>query len=270
MRRGFRILPLWLLLALSAACVTAVQRKLDRDRSVHFVQTRPVFLPNGRLLRWMSMGHASSFADALWIQSVLYVGRRTLEDENPYYRHAIERGTLDRELANVSQREVRIPSNPGFETLHAKLQRGFKSRGLVRDIYPLLDRVTTLDPHFIHPYVFGGVYLLMDTGELDAAESLLLKGHRENPGSWQLAFYLGWYYWMFRGDVDKSRAYMERAVALPGCPDYVFSLLRGVTRQANAWDLTIQYLRGILESTDNPEMRKKIQKELDALEAARK
>ncbi|MBN2202492.1 hypothetical protein JW777_11095 [bacterium] len=270
MRRGTRFLPLWILLALFAAGVTAVQRKLDRDRSVHFVDTRPVFLPNGKLLRWMSMGHTASFADVLWIQSVLYFGRRTLEDENPYYRYAIERGMLARELAGVSRPEVRIPSNPGFETLHTKLHRGFVSRGLVREIYPLLDRVTTLDPHFIHPYIFGGVYVLMDTGELDAAESLLLRGHRENPGSWKLAFYLGWYYWMFRGDVDQSRAYMERAVAVPGCPDYVFSLLRGVTRQANAWDLTIQYLRGILESTDNPEIRKKIQKELEALEEARK
>jgi hypothetical protein len=137
-------------------------------------------------------------------------------------------------------------------------------------VYPLLDRVTTLDPHFIDPYIFGGVYVLMSTGELDAAENLLLKGHRENPGSWKIAFYLGWYYWMYRGDTAKSRAYMERAAGIPGCPDYVFSLLTAVTRQAGTRDLTIQYLKGILESTDNPEVRKKIQRTLDALEAARK
>lgn len=270
MRRGTRFVPFWILLALSAACVTAVQRRLDRDRSVHFVDTRHVFLPNGRLLRWMSMGHAASFADALWIQSVLYYGRRVAEEDNPYYMHALREGTLEREMERVRQPEVKIAINPGFDALQSNLFRGFRNRGLYRDIYPLLDRVTTLEPHFVDPYIFGGIYVLMDTGELDAAESLLLKGHRENPGSWQLAFYLGWYYWMFRGDVDRSRAYMEGAVALPGCPDYVFSLLRGVTRQANAWDLTIQYLSGLLESTDNPEIRKKIQKELDALEAARK
>ncbi|MDM7924801.1 MAG: hypothetical protein QUS35_02180 [bacterium] len=270
MRRVFRFLPLWLLLALSAACVTAVQRKLDKDRAVHFVDTRPVFLPNGRLLRWMSMGHAASFADALWIQSVLYFGRRVMDDENPYYMYALRQGMLERELEAVKRPEVRLPVNPGMEALQSHLYFGFRERGMVGDVYPLLDRVTTLDPHFIDPYIFGGVYVLMSTGELDAAESLLLKGHRENPGSWKLAFYLGWYYWMYRADLDKSRSYMERAVAVPGCPDYVFTLLRGVTRQADAWDLTIQYLRGILESTDNPEIRKKIQKELDALEAARK
>ncbi len=270
MRRGIRLLPLWILLVLSAACVTAVQRKLDRDRSVHFVDTRPVFLPNGKLLRWMSMGHTASFADALWIQSVLYFGRRVMDHDNPYYMYALRQGMLDREMERVKRPEVHLPVNPGFEVLHSHLFFGFKERGMVGDVYPLLDRVTTLDPHFIDPYIFGGVYVLMSTGELDAAESLLLKGHRENPGSWKLAFYLGWYYWMYRGDADQSRVYMERAVALPGCRDYVFSLLKGVSRQADKLDLTVQYLRGVLESTDNPEIRKKIQKELEALEAARK
>jgi hypothetical protein len=270
MRSGTRLLPYWILLVLSAACVTAVQRKLDRDRSVHFVDTRPVFLPNGKLLRWMSMGHTASFADALWIQSVVYFGRRVMDDENPYYMYALRQGTLGREMERIRQPEMKLPVNPGFEALQANLFRGFRGRGTVRDIYPLLDRVATLDPHFIDPYIFGGIYVLMNTGELDAAENLLLKGHRENPGSWKIAFYLGWYYWMYRGDSGRSRMYMERAVGIPGCPDYVFSLLSAVTRQAGAWEVTIQYLKGIMASTDNPEVRKKIQKTLDILEAARK
>jgi hypothetical protein len=263
--------PLWILLIPLAAGVCAIQYSMDRHRTVSFVDTRPVFLPNGRLLRWMSMGYPGFAGDILWIRSVLYYGRRIQEDENPYLQYALKMGTLSAELERVRRsNDVVLPSNPGLEELQKRLFNGFQSRGLVDYIYPMLDRVTAVDPHFEFPYLFGGVYVLMDTGDLDDAEALLQKGLRENPGSWKIAFHLGWYYWMYRGDTEKSRVYMQKAVSVPGCPEFVFSLLQGVTRQAGSLELTIGYLKGIMESTDNLEMRDKIQQTLNALEAARK
>jgi tetratricopeptide (TPR) repeat protein len=271
MKNRIRTFAPWMVLTLLAGGIHAVQRSMDRYRTVHFVDTRPVFLPNGRLLRWMSMGYPGSVGDVLWIRSVLYYGRRIQEDENPYFLYSQKMGTLGKELERVRRpAELVLPANPGLEALRERLFNGFQSRGLVDFIYPLLDRVTTVDPHFEAPYVFGGVYVLMDTGDLDEAEALLQKGLRQNPESWLIAFHLGWYYWMYRGDTERCRTCLERAVSLPGCKDYVFSLLQGVTARAGAVDLTIQYLEGLLESTDNPDMKAKIGRTLETLKAASK
>jgi hypothetical protein len=269
-KRTIRKPPLWVLLILLAAGIHAIQRSMDRHRTVSFVDTRPVFLPNGRLLRWMSMGYPGFVGDILWIRSVLYYGRRIQEDENPYFQYASKMGTLSAELERVHRsNEIVLPSNPGLEELHKRLFNGFQSRGLVDYVYPMLDRVTTVDPHFEFPYLFGGVYVLMDTGDLDDAEALLQKGFRENPDSWKIAFHLGWYYWMYRGDAEKSRAYMQKAVSTPECPEFVFSLLQGVTRQTGALEMTIRYLEGLMESTDNPEMKARIEKTLEQMEQVR-
>jgi hypothetical protein len=61
---------------------------------------------------------------------------------------------------------------------------------------------------------------------------------------------------------------MIQAVGKPGCASYVYDLLGGVTREANQEAVTLSYLRGLLESTDNPEIRKRIESVLKKLESA--
>jgi hypothetical protein len=263
--RRFRIFLTALLVPIAFG-VHALQDALDARRSIHFVDLNPVFLPNGRMLRWMSMGYSGLFGDWLWLRSVLYYGRRAMDEDNPYLAYSNEKGTLKKELKPVNRPVPQFrPDQKIQKALMHNLFR-FENSGLVDYIYPLLDRVTTVDPHFIFPYIFGGVYVLMDTGDLDAAEALLRRGTKENPDSWQLTFYLGWFYWMYRGDENKSRQYMLEAAGKPGCATYVYDILKGLSKYTNTVELTRSYLKGIYQSTDNPEVRSRIEKILNDLE----
>jgi hypothetical protein len=265
-RRRFQTLLAACLVPLALA-VHGLQQSIDGRRRIHFVDSAPVFLPNGKLLRWMSMGYPGLVGDWLWIRSVLYYGRRAMDDENPYYLYASRTRNLDAEMRAVRRDTVnRAGARRVSKWLPPNLAR-FENRGLMDDIYPLLDRVTTVDPHFLLPYIFGGVYVLMDTGDLDDAEALLKKGFRQNPDSWQMAFYLGWLSWAYRDDPAGSREYMIQAVGKPGCPPYVSSLLSGVTREADQVEITRSYLRSILESTENPDIRARIESVLESLES---
>jgi hypothetical protein len=269
--RRFQIVSIALLVLLALG-VHGLQLRLDAHRSVHFVDRTPVFLPNGKLLRWMSMGYSGLVGDWLWLRSVLYFGRRALDEENPYYAVAKQRNAVESELRTVDRTVPQFRKDTPSRGGSLKILNRFDSRGLVDDIYPLLDRVTTVDPHFLFPYIFGGVYVLMDTGNLDDAEALLRKGLKENPESWKMPFYLGWIYWMYRGDPIQSREFMIQAVGKPECPEYVYRILGGVSREANEETLTRAYLEGILESIENPDIRSKIEallKQLDVQQSMR-
>jgi hypothetical protein len=264
-RRWFHAVLIALLAAL-ALSVHGLQGSLDAHRSLRFVDQTRVFLPNGKLLRWMSMGYSGMVGDALWLRSVLYYGRRAMDDDNPYYVYAYKKNTVESEMRSVDRTAPLNRTRRRISKMIPPVLSRFESRGLVDDIYPLLDRVTTVDPHFIFPYIFGGLYVLMDTGDLDNAEALLKKGLSQNPDSWQIPFYLGWISWAYRGDPAKSRGYMIQAVGKPGCAPYVDDLLAGVTREANQEAVTRSYLRGILNSTENPDIRARIESILENLE----
>ena len=262
----------WMLgLVLPALLVYRTQRELDNMRSIHFVDRRPVFLPNGKTLVAITMGHRASVGDWLWIRTVLYYGRRVVDTENPYYALALRHGTFKQETAVLSE------PDPATSQPLLKIQRDmsrnlyrFESRGLVEYIYPMLDRVTTVDPHFIFPYLFGGVYVLMDTGEIDAALSLLDKGYAANPQSWELPFYLGWINWMYKSDLQKTYQYLLEAVGKPGCRSFVMYLLRGVSQNLNRNEMTRLYLLSLHESTDNVDVKKRIEAALEELSKSAK
>jgi hypothetical protein len=201
------------------------------------------------------------------MRSVLYYGRRAADEDNPYYVLSQKRNTLESEMIAVRRDAPEFLNDRRTSKFLPPSLFRFESRGLVENIYPLLDRVTTVDPHFVFPYIFGGLYVLMDTGDLEDAEALLKKGLRQNPDSWQIPFYLGWVSWAYRGDPAKSREYMIQAVGKPGCATYVYDLLGGVTREANQEAITRSYLRGILESTDSPEIHSRIESVIKKLES---
>jgi len=255
-----------LALALLGFVVFQTQSALDRSRTIRFVDTRPVFLPKGEVLKWLSMGYRGLMSDWLWIRTVLYYGRRVMEDENPYFEYAVRTGSLEAELNKV--RAISAPQDTMLQLnkeLAHLLYRG-EHRGLVVYIYPMLERITTIDPHFIFPYIFGGIYVLMDTGEVDAAQRLLEKGLRANPERWEFSFYLGWIEWMYKGNLERTNQYLMEAVGKEDCPEYVGSLFTGLSRRLGHEDMTKLYLESMLESTDNPDVRKRIQELIEHIE----
>ena len=77
----------------------------------------------------------------------------------------------------------------------------------------VFDILTTLDPSFLPAYVFGAFALAQEGGDFPAAERLMLKGLAANPTSGELAFQLGFLYYVRPGGRDLQRAaeYFEQA-----------------------------------------------------------
>ncbi|MBN2414299.1 hypothetical protein JXO52_00570 [bacterium] len=257
------------LIILLAAAVQLSRIEIDREREIHFIDKSPQFLPRGETLKWLSMGYRGMMADLLWIKTVLYYGRRIMDDDNPYFVYAEKQGAISSELSEIQYRTFDTDTVAGIdETLRHNLFTG-ESRGLVDYVYPMLERVTTIDPHFTLPYFFGGIHVLMNTGEVDPSYHLLEKGYRFNPEEWRFPFYLGWIDWMYKGNTRSAHAYMLEAITMPGCPDYVGSLLAGLTGSLNRTEMTTMYLQGLLESTESEEIRNQIREVLQALETRR-
>jgi hypothetical protein len=254
-----------ILVIVLAMAVQWSQRSLDRFRTIRFVDPNPIFLPKGEVLKALSTGHRGMVADWLWIRCVLYYGRRVMDEDNPYYRFSSSRGNLEKEMAGVRKMErgpvdSSRPQNPWI------LNTGRMSTlGLVDDLYPLLDRVTTVDPHFLFPYLFGGVYVFLDTGEYTSASNLLEKGYRANPERWEFPFYLGWIAWMDREDSVAVLRYLSEAVTKTGCPVYAADLLAGLSKRLDRSAFTKMYLERLYQSVDNAEIRKQVQEFMDRL-----
>ena len=122
----------------------------------------------------------------------------------------------------------------------------------------MLERLTTVDPYFTFPYIFGGVFIMMETGEITAAQRLLEKGYQFHPNKWEFPFYLGWIHWMYRGKLEVTQKYLLEAVRCQGCPAYVGNLLLGLSRNLGREEFASLYLKSIHESTDNPEIREQV------------
>lgn len=54
-------------------------------------EEQPLYIPTGKLLPYLSLGHSQLIADLLWLKTILYFGEHYLTDKNyPYLYHLIE------------------------------------------------------------------------------------------------------------------------------------------------------------------------------------
>jgi hypothetical protein len=106
----------------------------------------------------------------------------------------------------------------------------------------VFDILTTLAPHFVPAYVFGGFALAQEGREVKAGERLMLKGMDANPTSGEMAFQLGFFYFVRPGgrDLPAAAAAFEQAARQPDAPDQA-SRFAAYARQ-NAGDLSVAYM----------------------------
>lgn len=84
----------------------------------------------------------------------------------------------------------------------------------------VFDILTTLDPAFLPAYSFGAFALAQEGMDFPAAERLMLKGLAANPASGQLAFQLGFLYYVRPGgrDLEHAADYFEQAARQADAP----------------------------------------------------
>ncbi|GBD92843.1 hypothetical protein BMS3Abin05_00418 [bacterium BMS3Abin05] len=264
---------LLLAIAVFGGIIQITRQNLDVYRTPEKALQDLIYLPDGHVLRWASLGYTSLMADYLWIKSVLYYGRHTVDEDNPFYKIIKKKFNLSGDNGYLpesdSGRTAQASSKKDFDLSRDRRLRAiffnFRSRGMAPFIYPLLERVVILDPHFIEPYIFGGLYVMMDTGRLKEALHLLRLGYKENPNRWELPYYLAFLNLFYLGDSEAALAYLKKAVLQPGAPPFVENLSVVLSRRLNKTQIVIDYLMGIYNSTTDPNVRDKILKVLHEL-----
>lgn len=95
-------------------------------------------------------------------------------------------------------------------------------------LYPLLDLVTALDPHFRVAYRFGAIFLAEPfpggAGRTDLAVQLLQKGAANAPGRWEYLQDIGFVYYWWVHDYARAAEWFKRAGEIPGAPNWLAPL----------------------------------------------
>ena len=170
------------LIVVGLVCVFGMSRRLDRERPPEdpFASYEENYI-TPEAARRMSLGFNGLVADWYWLRSLQYVGRK-------------------------------VAGHTGDFTLDDLRPVGVKNLG------PLLDRATTLDPHFMTAYEYGAVVLPAIDPEM--AVRLTEKGIRANPDSWRLYQHLGYIRWQ-RGDFREASEAYSVGSKLPDAPAWM-------------------------------------------------
>jgi hypothetical protein len=97
-----------------------------------------------------------------------------------------------------------------------------------RQLYPMLDVTTSLDPRFNIAYRFGAVFLAepypAGPGRPDLAIKLLQKGLRERPDKWEYMQDIGFVHYWYRHDFRAAADWFAKAAGAPGAPWWMKSM----------------------------------------------
>jgi tetratricopeptide (TPR) repeat protein len=130
-----------------------------------------------------------------------------------------------------------------------------------------LDVVTSLDPHFLEPYRYGGLYLLYLAGQPQAAVSLLEKGTAANRDRWELPHDLGRYYYLEARDYLKALRWWERAAKLPGRPEYLPRFVARLYARTGQTETALELWSELYRTAQNDFVRSLALQEMNRLKA---
>lgn len=198
------------------ACAFALTRWLDARRPAQdeFASYEENYV-SPETTRRMSLGFGGLVADWYWIRSLQYVGRKSLAAGSDF--------TLD----NLS-------------TL------GIKNLG------PMLEHATTLDPQFLAAYEFGAVVLA--SVDMDAAVRLLEKGVRENPSEWRLYHQLGYIHWQAGRYKEAGEAYAAGA-RVAGAPAWMHAMAAQMEANGGSRALAREIYTRLYEGTSEAQIK---------------
>jgi tetratricopeptide (TPR) repeat protein len=146
---------------------------------------------------------------------------------------------------------------------YGKHRQGDRRYPLARHLF---DVITDADPTFRNAYLFGAL-ILGEAGQLDAAEALLRKGVRADPGSWRLAFELGFFHYAYTRRWADALAAFRRAAAMPQAPEYVVRFAAAAGERAGSLRLAAELWGIVARESANVEVRQIARERLAALRA---
>lgn len=136
---------------------------------------------------------------------------------------------------------------------------------------PLLDITVTLDPHLLVAYKFGAIFLSepppKGAGRPDKAVEFIRRGIVANPDDWRLWHDLGFiYYWDMKDYRRAAAAYLEGSKH-PQAREWMKVMAARIAQEGRTRDISRFLWQQIMESTQDPTIRRNAQEHLLALKA---
>lgn len=136
-------------------------------------------------------------------------------------------------------------------------------------LYSILVQVTTLDPPFRYPYLFGGMALALKTETGAESIAMLARGMTNYPGDWRYPFYIGFNAFYNLRDPERAASLMRYAASLPGKPEYLPRLAASLLAESGRVDAAVRFLETIAEGTRDESARENIRRKIEDLRANR-
>jgi tetratricopeptide (TPR) repeat protein len=122
----------------------------------------------------------------------------------------------------------------------------------IRNLGPLLEHATALDPQFMAAYEFGAVVL--PSIDRDAAVRLVERGIRENPQEWRLYHHLGYIHWQVGRFQEASAAY-EAGAGQPGAPAWMRVMAAQMNAQGGSRSVAREMYKRMYEGATDEQVR---------------
>lgn len=130
-----------------------------------------------------------------------------------------------------------------------------------KQLWPLLDIATTLDPKLIAAYRFGAIFLSepppVGAGRADIAVHLVKRGVAANPENYFLAGDLGFiYYWYLKDYPASAEAYLEGS-KIPDAPSWMKIMAALVAQRGGSIETSRMIWTEIYSSTQDKTVRQR-------------
>jgi len=219
----------------SAAAVAAARETRFPPRPA---SEESLYLTSGTTARRLTVGYAALAADLYWIRAVQYYGGVKLR--------------------------LNAPTRAGHEATAA-------TGTDYRQLYPLLDLTTSLDPKFNIAYRFGSIFLAEPypggAGRPDLAIALLEKGLLVRPDKWEYMQDIGFVHYWWRHDYQQAGRWFQRAADVPGAPWFLRSLAATTLAEGGDRRSSRTMWQAIRESAEIDWLRNDADRRLQQLDA---
>lgn len=121
-----------------------------------------------------------------------------------------------------------------------------------------LELSTQLDPKFSHPYAFATL-ILPSYNQFDQAVRLGELGIEKAEPNWEIPYYLGTAYHMYKSDSLNAARYFDIAAETPGAPDNIAWIAANYGSRPDIRGQTILLWQSIYENTNDDEIKTRAQ-----------
>jgi hypothetical protein len=181
----------------------------------------------------------------------------------------------ERATAVISSPDI-IPYLLGFETVFADylwiktvLYTGENMTGDNNGewLKSMIEAVNMLNPPFYPSYEFAALMLPNITDDWEASRLILENGIPHVNGSKErfMYFYLGWIYYTRYRDYERAATLFAYSAKYPDSPPHWARLSATALNEAGKTRQAIEFLQDLYESSDDPQVKKKLREKINLL-----